>query len=238
MRSNRRKSIRGERGKLKKIPFILAVALLSFLPAGIAFAADTATDPLVPDAAYTITISKLSSAGQLVDIETVGGTTDGDGLLSFTLTQVPTKDDANFIFLTIRNGSGTVVRRGMSPAPPPDDNNATGLNFLSTTQADGMLLAASTIGTDDPIVAAYLLIILRSPNVSTADLANMKKCLIYNPDNNAKTLRNFTRSFFNAVAATDNDAASSEMQKAGGFMAEIFLDASACAGIDAGQILA
>jgi len=117
---------------LKKIPFILAVALLSFLPAGIAFAADTATDPLVPDAAYTITISKLSSAGQLVDIETVGGTTDGDGLLSFTLTQVPTKDDANFIFLTIRNGSGTVVRRGMSPAPPPDDNNATGLNFLST----------------------------------------------------------------------------------------------------------
>ena len=255
---------------MKKIPFILAVALLSFLPAGIAFAADTATDPLVPDAAYTITISKLSSAGQLVDIETVGGTTDGDGLLSFTLTQVPTKDDANFIFLTIRNGSGTVVRRGMSPAPPPDDNNATGLNFLSTTQADGMLLAASTIGTDDPIVAAYLLIILRSPNVSTADLANiagmgqdaltnptlgfesyllangvtptalanMKKCLIYNPDNNAKTLRNFTRSFFNAVAATDNDAASSEMQKAGGFMAEIFLDASACAGIDAGQILA
>src|SRR3990170_1379735 len=227
MRSNRRKSIYGERGKLKKIPFILAVALLSFLPAGIAFAADTATDPLVPD-------------------------------------------DANFIFLTIRNGSGTVVRRGMSPAPPPDDNNATGLNFLSTTQADGMLLAASTIGTDDPIVAAYLLIILRSPNVSTADLANiagmgqdaltnptlgfesyllangvtptalanMKKCLIYNPDNNAKTLRNFTRSFFNAVAATDNDAASSEMQKAGGFMAEIFLDASACAGIDAGQILA
>ena len=255
---------------MKKRPIVIAVALFSFLLAGIAFAADTATDPLVPNAAYTITISKMSTAGQLVDIETVGGTTDGDGLLSFTLTRVPTKDDANFIFLTIRNGSGTVVRRGMSPAPPPDDNNATGLNFLSTTQADGMLLAASTIGTDDPIVAAYLLIILRSPNVSPADLANiagmgqdaltnptlgfesfllangvsstaldnMKKCLIYNPDNNAKTLRNFTRAFFTAVATADNNAASSEMQKAGGFMAEIFLDAGACAGIDAGQILA
>src|SRR3972149_657997 len=66
MRSNRRKSIYGERGKLKKIPFILAVALLSFLPAGIAFAADTATDPLVPDAAHTIPLSKLSSAGPFV----------------------------------------------------------------------------------------------------------------------------------------------------------------------------
>jgi len=255
---------------LKKRTIAVTVALLAFLLTGSAFAADTASDPLLPNAAYTITISKLSSSGALVDIETVGGTTDGAGLLSFTLTRIPTKDDANFIFLTIRNGSGTVVRRGMSPAPPPDDNNATGLNYLSTTQADGMLLAASTIGTDDPIVAAYLLIILRSPNVSPEDLiniaglgqdaltnptlgfesyllangvsstalANMKKCLIYNPDNAAKTLRNFTRSFFNAVAETDNAAASSAMQQAGGFMAEIFLDAGMCAGIEAGQILA
>lgn len=255
---------------MKKRAITVTVALLAFLLAGSAFAANTATDPLVPNAAYTITISKLSSAGQLVNIETVGGTTDNNGLLSFTLARIPTKDDANFIFLTIKDGSGTVVRRGMSPAPPPDDNNATGLNYLSTTQADGMLLAASTIGTDDPIVAAYLLIILRSPDISSADLINiaglgqdaltnptlgfesyllangvsstklenMKKCLIYNPDNSAKTLRNFTRNFFDAVAATDAAAASSAMQKAGGFMAEIFLDAGACAGIDAGQILA
>ena len=255
---------------MKKGTITVTVALLAFLLAGSAFAANTANDPLVPNAAYTITISKLSSVGQLVDIETVGGTTDGSGLLSFTLTRIPTKDEANFIFLTIKDGSGTVVRRGMTPAPPLDDNNATGLNYLSTTQADGMLLAASTIGTDDPIVAAYLLIILRSPNVSPADLANiagmgqdaltnptlgfesfllsngvtqavldkMKGCLIYNPDNSAKTLRNFTRSFFDAVAETDDAVASSEMQKAGGFMAEIFLDAGTCAGIDAGQILA
>lgn len=255
---------------MKNRTITITVALLAFLLAGSAFAANTANDPLVPNAAYTITISKLSSVGQLVDIETVGGTTDNNGLLSFTLTRIPTKDEANFIFLTIKDGSGTVVRRGMTPAPPLDDNNATGLNYLSTTQADGMLLAASTIGTDDPIVAAYLLIILRSPSISPADLANiagmgqdaltnptlgfesyllsngvtqaalnkMKGCLIYNPDNSAKTLRNFTRNFFNAVAATDNDAASSAMQKAGGFMAEIFLDASTCAGIDAGQILA
>jgi len=259
---------------LKKIPVILAVALLSFLLAGIASAAvlgtNTATDPLVPNAPYTISIGKLSSAGALVDLETVGGTTDGAGVLSFTLTSMPTKDDANFIILTIKDAGGTVVRRGMAPAPPPGDNNATGLNYLSTTQAEGMLLAASTIGTDDPIVAAYLLIILRSPNISPEDLANiallgqdaltnptlgfesyllangvnstqldnMKKCLIYNPDSDAKTLRNFTRSFFEAVAATDNAVASSGMQKAGGFMAGIFLDAGTCAGIDAGQILA
>ena len=270
MRSNPQKSIYGEMNHLNKRTIAVTVALLAFLLAGSAFAANTATDPLVANAAYTITIGKLSSAGQLVDIETVPGTADNNGLLSFTLTRIPTKDEANFIFLTIKDGSGTVVRRGMTPAPPVDDNNATGLNYLSTTQADGMLLAASTIGTDDPIVAAYLLIILRSPNVSPEDLANvaglgqdaltdpdlgfegfllsngvdnatlsrMKGCLIYNPDNSAKTLRNFTRNFYDAVAATDNDAASSAMQKAGGFMAEIFLDAGTCAGIDAGQILA
>lgn len=255
---------------MKKITVAISVAFLAFLLAGSAFAVNTADDPLLANTAYTITISKLSSAGALVDIETVGGTTNDNGVLSFALTSIPTKDDANFIFLTIRNGSGTIVRRGMSPAPPADDNNATGLNYLSTTQANGMIRAASLLGTDDPIVAAYLLIILRSPNVSSTDLdnvalmgqdaltnptlgfesfllshgvsgtqlGNMKNCLIYNPDNNAKTLRNFTRNFFEAVAATDNAAASSAMQKAGGFMAEIFLDAGACAGVDAGKILA
>lgn len=255
---------------MKKGSIAITVALLALFLTGGAFAAGTAADPLAPNTAYNITISKLSSVGQLVNIETVSGTTNGDGLLSFTLTHIPSNEEANFIFLTIKDGAGTVVRRGMAPAPPVGDNNATGLNYLSTAQADAILLAASTIGTDDPIVAAYLLIILRSPNISPADLVNvvglgedaltnptlgfesyllsngvtqasldkLKGCLIYNPDNGAKTLRNYTRNFFTAVAATDNDAASSAMQKAGGFMAEIFLDASACSGIDAGQILA
>jgi hypothetical protein len=257
---------------LGKKSIAMMVALLACLLAGSAFAipASPALEPLDPNAAYTVTISKLSSAGALVDIETVDGTTSDNGVLSFTLASVPTNDDANFIFLTIRNGDGAVVRRGMSPAPPADDNNATGLNYLSTTQAEALIRAASLLGTDDPIVASYLLIILRSPSVSTSDIDNvalmgqdalidpdvgfesyllangatasalesMKKCLIYNADNNARTLRNFTRNFFNAVATTDDNVASSQMQKAGGFMAEIFLDAGACAGIDAGMILA
>ena len=246
-------------------------ALFAILLAANAFAVGTpSTDPLAASAAYTITISKLTSAGALEDLETVNGTTDAAGVLSFTLTRVPTKDEANFIFITIRDAGGAVVRQGMAPAPPPDDNNATGLNYLSTTQAQALIRAAAVSGSDDPIVAAYLFVILRSPDVTSADidniaylgrdalsnptlgfesyllskgvsaakLADLKKCLIYNPDNNAKTLRNFTRNFFNAVATADSAAASSEMQKAGGFMAEVFLDAGTCAGIDAGQILA
>jgi hypothetical protein len=244
--------------------------MFSILLAGNAYAlAVGASDPLAANTAYTITLSKLTSAGALQDLETVNGTTDAGGVLTFTLSQVPSKDDANFVFVTIKDGGGNVVRQGMAPAPPPGDNNATGLNYLSTTQAEALIRAASIIGSDDPIVAAYLFIILRSPDISPADIDNvahlgsdaltdptlgfeayllshgvsqakldaLKKCLIYNPDENAKTLRNFARNFFNAVATTDNATASSEMQKAGGFMAEVFLDAGTCSGIDAGQIL-
>ncbi len=257
----------GNKGKIR-----FAAIMLSILLAGNAYAAAAvgSSNPLAANTAYTIILSQLTSAGALQDLETVNGTTDADGVLSFTLTQVPSKDDANFVFVTIKDAGGNVVRQGMAPAPPPGDNNATGLNYLSTTQAEALIRAASIIGSDDPIVGAYLFIILRSPEITPADIDNvaylgadaltnptlgfesyllahgvsqakletLKKCLIYNPDENAKTLRNFARNFFNAVA-TDNEAtASSEMQKAGGFMAEVFLDAGTCSGVEAGQILA
>ncbi|MBP2675425.1 MAG: hypothetical protein H6Q84_2265, partial [Deltaproteobacteria bacterium] len=246
----------------KSIVGILA-ALFAFLLAGTAAALPGgSSDPLLPDTAYTIILQRLTSAGALETLETTSGTTDAEGVLSFALTSVPTKDEANFIFVTVSDNNGVVVRKGVAPAPPPNDNNATGLNYLSTAQADALIQAAAIVGSDDPIVAAYLFIILRSPNLTPADidnvahlgvdaltdpdlgfesyllshgvsagqLADLKKCLIYNPDGNAKTLRDFGRNFFNAVDAEDEETASEEMQKAGGFMAEVFLDAGVCAG--------
>ncbi len=257
---------------MKKMSILrILAALFAFLPAVSATASAAMAPPgLLPDTQYTITLQKLTSAGALETLETVTGTTDADGVLSFTLSNVPSKDTANFIFVTVTDGSGVVVRKGVSPAPPPNDNNATGLNILSTKQADALVRAAQIVGSDDPIVAAYLFIILRSPEITDADIENiaqmgvdaltnpdlgfqnyllthgvsesqlddLKKCLVYNPDNSAKTLRDFARYFFNAVEASDDDAASQEMQKAGGFMADVFLDAGICAGIDAGKILA
>jgi hypothetical protein len=254
---------------LKKGILCFVSILISALVAGNAFAAGEETAPLVVDTDYTITLQKLTSAGALETLETTTGTTDGEGVLSFTLSNVPSKDEANFIFVTVTDNNGVVVRKGVAPAPPPNDNNATGLNYLSTKQADALIRAAEVVGSDDPIVAAYMFIILRSPGVSVEDLENiammgidaltdgevgfesyllshgvsqqqladLKKCLIYNPDETRKTLRDFARNFFNAVDAVDETSATEEMQKAGGFMAEVFLDAGICAGIDAGKIL-
>jgi hypothetical protein len=257
---------------MKKIALATLLTCFTTLISTAAFAVpNPASVPLAPSTAYSITLSKLSAAGALVDLETVTGTTDADGKLAFTLSSVPTKDDANFVVITIRDGSSTVVRRGVAPAPPANDNNAAGLNFLSTTQADGLLRALALSGTDDPIVVAYMLIILRTPGISSQDLdnlailgqdalttggpdntfegfltanagalklASLKSCLVYNPDNTKKTLRDFARRFYDAVDMTNDNAATAEMQKAGGLMGEIFLDAGVCAGIDAGQILA
>lgn len=255
----------------KKRIFRFCAAFFALLLAGTATAfAAVSADPLLANTRYTITLQKLTSAGALVTLENTTGTTDADGVLSFTLNSVPTKDEANFIFVTVKDGNGVVVRKGVSPAPPANDNNATGLNLLSTKQADALIQAAGIVGSDDPIVAAYLFIILRSPDITDDDIGNiahmgidaltnptigfesyllshgvsegaledLKKCLIYNPDAERKTLRDFARYFFNAVDAADDNAASAEMQKAGGFMAEVFLDAGVCAGVDASKILA
>jgi hypothetical protein len=263
---------RGEETMNKRILRFLAAFSVFLLTGSAAFAAvaEPATAPLSANTQYTITLQKLTSVGTLQTLETTTGTTDADGVLSFTLASVPTKDDANFIFITVTDGSGNVVRKGVSPAPPPNDNNATGLNLLSTKQADALVSAASLVGSDDPIVAAYMFIILRSPELTQTDIGNiaqlavealtnptvgfesyllshgvtgqtiadLKKCLIYNPDNNAKTLRDYGRNFFNAVEASDEASATAEMQKAGGFMAEIFLDAGLCSGVGASEILA
>ncbi|MEW6719778.1 MAG: hypothetical protein AB1346_04935 [Thermodesulfobacteriota bacterium] len=264
------KTTMGKKGLTCFFALLVSLLLAGPVSAAVVGGGLSETLPLSPDTAYTITLQRLTSTGTLQTLETTTGTTDADAVLSFTLTNVPTKDEANFIILTVTDNTGAVVRKGVAPAPPPGDNNATGLNYLSTKQADALIRAAEIVGTDDPIVAAYLFIILRTPNltaddieniaqlgvdaltatnlgfesfllshgVSAAQLDSLKGCLIYNPDPTAKTLRDFGRNFFNAVEAATEAQASEEMQKAGGFVAEIFLDAAACSGVDPGKILA
>ena len=245
---------------MKKITaMFLAAAMLVAALLGNAYALTANTN-------YTITSSKFNSDGTLTTIETVPATTDANGKLTFSLNTLPTSADANFIAFTIKDANGTVVRQGIVPAPPAGDSNQIGINDLATTQAATFIKAAQLAGTDDPILAAYLLVILRSPNLSDADvlklgalgkaaisgnggfegymLANvsqakldaLKKCLIYNPDSTKKTLRDFARGFFTAVESGDASTEKSETQKAGGLMADIFMDAAACANIELGYI--
>ena len=143
-----------------------------------------------------------------------------------------------------------------------------GINTLSTAQTNAVLSAGEKIGTDDPIAFAYLITLLRSDGatandatfaelgkyaivgaggfestltasgVTSTQFANFKSYLVYNPTAGKKTLRNLTASFKTAVDSGDATTAKQEMQKAGGFMADVFMDAASSAGIDMNLILA
>jgi hypothetical protein len=78
---------------------------------------------------------------------------------------------------------------------------------------------------------------LTDNGVTAAQLASFKSYLIYNPTSGKKTIADLTASFKTAVDSTSTTTAKQEMQKAGGFMADVFMDAAASAGIDMGLIL-
>lgn len=74
---------------------------------------------------------------------------------------------------------------------------------------------------------------LKSKGVTDTQLDLMRDKLVYNSADGTKDLRSFTALFKDAVDTGDDG----EMSKAGGYMAEIFIDAGNSAGIDPGLIL-
>lgn len=251
--------------KKKLLTFACAATLMLACVAPTAFALPA---PLA-DGAYTITVSKFNAIGQLSTVSSNSAVATG-GKLDFTLSSMPTKDDANFLFFELKDANGTVVRQGFAPAPPVSDTNKLGINEMSDKQAKVIKQAAALAGSDDPILMSYLLVMLRSPGiadedipviakmgksgilgssggfewfltsqsgVTTTQLANLKACLIYNSDETKKTLRTFTEGYYDAVNMTAADE-QKEMQRAGGLMGEIFIDAANCAGIKPDLVLA
>ncbi len=79
---------------------------------------------------------------------------------------------------------------------------------------------------------------LLSSGVTADQLAAFKGYLVYNPDSTKKTLRYLTAQFKDAVDSTDTTTAKALMQKAGGYMADVFMDAAESAGINLSLILA
>lgn len=212
---------------------------------------------------YTITLSKVNSNGSVTDQDSTAATANDNGKISFVFSNVPTSPATHFLVLTISDQSDEVVRKSFVPAPPEGGNGQLGANDLSTVQTNMILSALEGAGTDDPIVAAYGLILTRTPDmtddevagvatlgrlcimqgfesmllangVSAAQLTTFKDKLVYNQPN--KDLSNFTALFKSAV---DNpDQAADDMSLAAGLIADIFIDAGVAAGIDLSLILA
>jgi len=103
------------------------------------------------------------------------------------------------------------------------------------TENDAMLLAA--LGKDAIVGSGGFEDFLLQNGVSSSQLDIFKKRLIYNPASGKKTIADLTASFKTAVDSGDPVTATQEMQKAGGFMADVFMDAAEAAGIDFTLIL-
>lgn len=251
--------------------------MLTILAAAATIVPSQSAYALTAGETYTVSVYEINGDGGTTLSTSTTATADGNGKLTFTLTNVPTNDQTNFLYCTIADASDTIVRKGFTPAPPPGQENLLGINSLSTSQAAAMIKAGQVAGTDDPILVAFGLVLTRSPGITDADITRlvtvgnaairgqdgdtqgaglgagdgfigflinkgvthaqldlMRDKLVYNSTAGTKDLRSFTALFKDAVDNNDDG----EMSKAGGYMAEIFIDAGNSAGIDPGLILA
>jgi hypothetical protein len=214
-------------------------------------------------------LSKINSDGTTSDITTTSAVADSNGKISFSFTDIPNFPDTYFLLVTIKDSNGTIVRRGIAVAPPAGVTNTLGVNELTKVQSEVLLNSLASAGTDDPILVAFGLLLVRSPHISDSDavhiaaggknailgnngfvgflksngitdsqLNTMRQKLVYNSKAGTKDLRAYLAKFKTAVDTTDETLASKEMAKAGGFIADIFMDAGNAAGIDPGLILA
>gem|GEM_PF-858369 len=80
--------------------------------------------------------------------------------------------------------------------------------------------------------------LLSTAGVTAAQLAAFKGYLVYNSTTGSMTIANLVAGFKDAVDSGNTTTANDLMQKAGGDMAEVFMDAANAAGIDLSLILA
>jgi len=128
---------------------------------------------------YTITIEKLNSDGSLTSGETSLGisttaTADSDGKLSFSFSSgIPNNSSCNFMVITLTNSSDAVERRSIVPCPDAGKALPLGISGVTNKQADALIAAFSSAGSDDPILAIFGFTIVRSEGITSAELSTM-----------------------------------------------------------------
>ncbi len=245
--------------EMKIFSHIRRYGLDTLAAAVLAFGFATPAAALTAGQEYTVVLSRVNSDGTVTSVSSTSATTDANGKLIFTLSNLPTAVDTNFVLLQVKDASGTVVRQGIAPAPAEGSTNLVGINPLSDIQARALTASMQANNSDDPLGVAFGLVFVRSPNlqasdisilaqmmgtaimgsdgmeafllsngVSAGELAIFKKKLVSNSASGSKDMSDYIAFFKNAVdSGVDDDIA-----KAGGIMADIFIDAGAAAGVD------
>ncbi len=239
--------------------------------AGTALAVAVALAPVTPAAAltagesYTVVVSRINSDGSVTSLSSTSATADSGGKIGFDLSGLPTAEESHFLLLQVKDGSGTLVRQGIAPAPAGGDTNLVGVNALSDVQAKALRTVMTDNGTDDPLAAAFGLVFIRSANLADSDIPGLSQMMatairgtdgmeafLLNNGVSQAALDTFKdRIVYNGTAGTKDlsdyvaffktavdSGSDDDLAKAAGLMGSILVDAGAEAGIDPQLLLA
>jgi len=138
---------------------------------------------LTPGTTCTVSIEGVNSNGTVTTNLGISTTAvvDADGKLAFTLSSgIPTSASYNFLVVTATDG--TVTRKAIVAAPAAGGTVNLGVSETSTVQANAVLSAFETIGSDNALVAALISLTCRSAALNeneTKYLAlGMKQCVL------------------------------------------------------------
>ncbi len=119
---------------------------------------------LTPNHTYTITVQGISSSGGIVDLNvTTQATSDSSGIMAFRFTGsvVPTRDEYNFLLVSILDNNAT-IRRAIIPAPEDQSAIDLGISPMTESQTEALLNAMASNHTDNPMLVLFCSLVIRS----------------------------------------------------------------------------
>ena len=158
--------MKAERGNLMRKSVWITAALLVLAFAASAFA-------LTPGQTYTVKFGIINSSGVLTPAAySTAAVANSNGVIDFSLAGLPNDTTCNFMGVAVFNAtsSTTPEREAIVPCPIANTAMPLGVSGMTNTQAQALLSAFHSAGTDDPVLAVFGLAMLRSTNINSSEL--------------------------------------------------------------------
>lgn len=138
------------------------------------WAATAAAAALDPRATYTVEVYPITSSGTVGSRSSSNqAVADDAGKLTFQFTNLPNFPAYNFLLIRIKDGTGTIVRQAIAPAPRAGEETLLGISPASVSQTGAMLKAMADAGSDDPVMVLFGFTLIRTGALSDADVETM-----------------------------------------------------------------
>lgn len=204
---------------------------------------------------YTIEIDAIGSNGAIVDLSglTTSAEADSNGKIAFSIAGTPDRTFYNFLVVTVKNPDGTTARRSIAPTPTAGATVNLGISNVTEGQVEALISAMQTAGSDNPIMVAFGMVILRTGSLSAANLARVATAsraavsgfeteltnlgvssseMTIFKSGIVSRLNEFTSLYKDAVDAATDAAAAENRGKAAGLLMQIFVHSAADAGFN------